>query len=66
MRAGVAGGEEAGRGVVQRERAASRGCRRIELDVNEQNEEALQLYLSAGFSAEPKPPGRTLFISRPL
>jgi ribosomal protein S18 acetylase RimI-like enzyme len=48
------------------ERARERGCRRIELDVNEQNTAALRFYESLGFTAEPKPPGRTLFISRRL
>jgi GNAT superfamily N-acetyltransferase len=46
--------------------AGARGCKRMELDVNEQNEDALRFYLSLGFDAEPKPPGRTLFISRRL
>ena len=46
--------------------ARERGCRRMELDVNEQNEGALRFYESLGFSREPKPPGRTLFISRLL
>jgi ribosomal protein S18 acetylase RimI-like enzyme len=46
--------------------AKARGCRRIELDVNEQNTAALRFYESLGFTAEPKPPGRTLFISRRL
>lgn len=61
-------GKGLGRGLIEAaaQRAAGRGCKRIELDVNEQNEAALGLYLSAGFSDEPKPPGRTLFISRPL
>ena len=48
------------------DRAESRGCRRIELDVNEDNEAALTLYQACGFTLEPKPPGRTLFIGRPL
>jgi ribosomal protein S18 acetylase RimI-like enzyme len=48
------------------ESAGARGCRRIELDVNEQNTSALRFYESLGFSAEPKPPGRTLFMSRTL
>jgi len=48
------------------ESARARGCRRIELDVNEQNEEALRFYESLGFTTEPKPPGRTLFVSRIL
>jgi GNAT superfamily N-acetyltransferase len=47
-------------------RARERGCRRIELDVNEQNEVALALYTACGFTLEPKPPGRTLFIGRAL
>ena len=48
------------------ESARARGVRRIELDVNEQNESALRFYESLGFTSEPKPPGRTLFISRRL
>jgi ribosomal protein S18 acetylase RimI-like enzyme len=48
------------------ESARKRGCRRIELDVNEQNTAALRFYESLGFTAEPKPPGRTLFVSRKL
>ena len=48
------------------ESARARGCRRIELDVNEQNTDALRFYESLGFSTEPKPPGRTLFVSRLL
>ena len=48
------------------EAATARGCKRIELDVNLQNDAALTLYLEMGFLTEPKPPGQTLFISRPL
>jgi GNAT superfamily N-acetyltransferase len=48
------------------QRARERGCRRIELDVNEDNAAALALYESCGFSREPKPPGRTLFVARRL
>jgi GNAT superfamily N-acetyltransferase len=57
-----------GRALVEAavESARARGCRRMELDVNEQNEDALRFYLSLGFTSEPKPPGRTLFISRRL
>ena len=47
-------------------RAQVRGCRRIELDVNEDNQAARGLYAACGFSFEPKPPGRTLFIARTL
>jgi GNAT superfamily N-acetyltransferase len=47
-------------------RARERGCRRIELDVNEDNEAALALYEACGFTLEPKPPGRTLFVGRAL
>src|SRR4051812_1267283 len=38
------------------EAARARGCRRIELDVNEQNTAALRFYESLGFTTEPKPP----------
>jgi ribosomal protein S18 acetylase RimI-like enzyme len=57
-----------GRALVEAafESARARGCRRIELDVNEQNTAALRFYESLGFTQEPKPPGRTLFISRRL
>ena len=48
------------------ERARARGCRRIELDVNEDNAPARALYEACGFLTEPKGPGRTLFIGRPL
>jgi ribosomal protein S18 acetylase RimI-like enzyme len=48
------------------ERAAARGCRRMELDVNETNTAAIAFYERLGFTTEPKPPGRTLFISRRL
>jgi ribosomal protein S18 acetylase RimI-like enzyme len=57
-----------GRALVEAaiQRARARGCRRMELDVNEQNAEALAFYRSMGFSTEPKPPGRTLFVARKL
>jgi ribosomal protein S18 acetylase RimI-like enzyme len=48
------------------ERANARGCRRIELDVNETNTSAIGLYTSLGFLVEPKPPGRTLFLGKKL
>ena len=57
-----------GRALVEAalERARKRGCKRIELDVNEDNDAARALYEACGFLTEPKPPGRTLFIGRPL
>lgn len=57
-----------GRALVEAcfERARARGCRRIELDVNESNTAAIALYESCGFSVEPKPPGRTLFLGKKL
>jgi GNAT superfamily N-acetyltransferase len=57
-----------GRALVEAalERARERGCKRIELDVNEDNAAARALYEACGFESEPKPPGRTLFIGRPL
>jgi ribosomal protein S18 acetylase RimI-like enzyme len=64
----TARGTGLGRALVSEsfERARARGCRRIELDVNEQNAEALAFYERLGFTTEPKPPGRTLFVSRRL
>jgi GNAT superfamily N-acetyltransferase len=57
-----------GRALVEAacERARERGCRRIELDVNEDNAPARALYEACGFLTEPKPPGRTLYVARPL
>jgi len=48
------------------DRARHRGCKRIELDVNEQNTRAIGVYASLGFKLEPKPPGRTLFLGAKL
>ena len=57
-----------GRALVEAavERARARGCARIDLDVNEDNERALALYTAMGFTTEPKPPGRTLYVARKL
>jgi ribosomal protein S18 acetylase RimI-like enzyme len=38
-------------------RARARGCRRVELDVNERNAPALRLYGRLGFEVSHKPPG---------
>ena len=61
-------GDGYGRQLVEAtfESARARGCKRIELDVNEQNVDALRFYELLGFTTEPKPPGRTLFVSRLL
>lgn len=49
------------------ERARARGCRRIQLDVNEANPAAVALYESAGFVTWFDPPGgRNLNMRRPL
>jgi ribosomal protein S18 acetylase RimI-like enzyme len=48
------------------ERARARGCKRIELDASENDERAQGFYRSLGFTTEPKPPGRNLFLGRRL
>jgi ribosomal protein S18 acetylase RimI-like enzyme len=57
-----------GRALVRAalDHAEERGCRRMELDVNESNGEAIAFYRALGFTTEPKPPGRTLFLARKL
>jgi ribosomal protein S18 acetylase RimI-like enzyme len=48
-------------------RAAERGCRRIELDTQEDNTAAIELYQAAGFrSGEGEPGRRALFFRRHL
>lgn len=49
------------------ERARERGCRRVQLDVNEANPSALALYRGLGFDAIQDPPGgRLLMMTRRL
>ena len=57
-----------GRALVEAavDHARARGCRRMELDVNERNTTAIAFYRGVGFTTEPKPPGRTLFVARRL
>jgi len=57
-----------GRALVRAalQRAEARGCRRVELDVNEDNADAIAFHRSLGFTTEPKPPSRTLFVARKL
>jgi GNAT superfamily N-acetyltransferase len=61
-------GTGVGRALVEAtlEQARARGCRRIELDVQEDNTGARALYDSCGFSATPKGAVRTFFMSRRL
>jgi len=48
------------------ERAEARGCRRIELDVDHDNDSAIALYEGMGFSLESKPPGPNYLMGRRL
>jgi len=61
-------GSGLGRALVEAafERARARGVRRIDLDVNEQNPDALRFYERMGFNLEPKGRGRTFYIARAL
>ena len=57
-----------GRALVQRAlvRAGERGCLRVELDTNEDNDEAIGLYRSLGFSDTAKGASRSLFFGARL
>jgi ribosomal protein S18 acetylase RimI-like enzyme len=57
-----------GRGLIAEafERARARGCARVQLDVAEDNERAIEIYRKAGFGTEPGAPGRTMLIARRL
>jgi ribosomal protein S18 acetylase RimI-like enzyme len=57
-----------GRALVEAalEAARERGCVRIELDVDEDNEPALALYQSCGFRLDSKGPSRALLAGRRL
>jgi len=46
------------------DRARQRGCRRVELDVNERNDAALALYEALGFEITHKPPGGRDVLAR--
>jgi GNAT superfamily N-acetyltransferase len=48
------------------DRARERGCGRIELDVDDDNEPAIALYEAMGLSLESKPPGRNYLMGRRL
>ena len=57
-----------GRALAQAcvERARKRGCQRIQLDTNEDNEAALALYAALGFATAKRQPsgGRDLYLTR--
>jgi ribosomal protein S18 acetylase RimI-like enzyme len=57
-----------GRALVEAtlERARARDCRRIELDVDDDNAAAIALYEAMGFSLESKPPGRNYLMGARL
>ena len=61
-------GTGVGRALIEAafERARGRGCKRIQLDVAEDNRRAIDVYRAAGFGTEPGADGRTMLITRRL
>jgi len=57
---GLGVGRALGEGAI--ERARERGCRRVQLDVNEANPAALALYRRLGFDSIQDPPGGRLLL----
>jgi GNAT superfamily N-acetyltransferase len=61
-------GQGLGRALVELaiERARERGCKRIELDVDEDNAPARALYRDLGFADDAKAPHRSLLLGRAI
>jgi GNAT superfamily N-acetyltransferase len=61
-------GTGVGRALIEAafERARGRGCKRIQLDVAEDNTRAIEVYRAAGFGTAPGADGRTMLITRRL
>lgn len=59
-------GTGVGRALIEAafERARARGCARVQLDVDEANTRAIEVYRAAGFGTEPGARGRTMLITR--
>jgi GNAT superfamily N-acetyltransferase len=61
-------GQGLGRALIERaiEHARDRGCKRIELDVDEDNAPARALYRELGFADDAKANVRSLLLGRPI
>jgi GNAT superfamily N-acetyltransferase len=59
-------GTGVGRALIEAafERARERGCARVQLDVDEANTRAIDVYRAAGFGTEPGARGRTMLVTR--